>query len=74
MATAQIPIRTEAEYEKAMAEVATLWGATTHTPNGDRLDLLATQIDAYEAKYHAMDAPVSLKTIAFRKEQQGIAR
>jgi HTH-type transcriptional regulator / antitoxin HigA len=74
MAMVLTPIRTEAEYETAMAEVATLWGAATHTPSGDRLDLLATQIDAYEAKHHAISAPDPVKAIAFRREQQGLTR
>jgi HTH-type transcriptional regulator/antitoxin HigA len=46
------PIRSEADYEAALAEVERLWGALSPTPEGDRLDLLATLIDAYEAEHH----------------------
>ena len=68
------PIRTEADHAAAMAEVARLWGAKVGTPDGDRLDVLATLIDAYEAKHHAMDPPDPIEAIRFRMEQQGLTR
>lgn len=74
MATDVKPIRTEADYDSAMEEVASLWGAASGTPEGDRLDVLATLIDAYEAKHHAMDAPDPIEAIKFRMEQQGMTR
>lgn len=74
MATDVKPIRTEADYDAAMEEVATLWGARSGTPKGDRLDVLATLIDAYEAKHHAMDSPDPIEAIKFRMEQQGMTR
>ncbi len=40
------PIRTEADYEAALAEIARLWSAPAGTPQGDRLDILATLVDA----------------------------
>lgn len=58
MASNVEPIRNEADYDAAMEEVAALWGAASGTPQGDRLDVLATLIDAYEAAHDAMDAPV----------------
>jgi len=74
MATDVKPIRTEADYDAAMEAVAALWGAPTGTPEGDRLDVLATLIDAYEAKHHAIDAPDPIEAIIFRMEQQGLTR
>ena len=68
------PIRSEADYDAAMAEVASLWGAAGGTLEGDRLDVLATLIDAYEAKHHAMDEPDPIDAIKFRMEQQGMTR
>ena len=68
------PIRSEADHEAAMAEAAGLWGAASGTAEGDRLDVLATLIDAYEAKHHAMDAPDPIEAIKFRMEQQGMTR
>lgn len=74
MATELKPIRSEADYDAAMEEVAALWGAKSGTTDGDRLDVLATLIDAYEAKHQAMDAPDPVEAIKFRMEQQGLTR
>ena len=74
MATEMKPIRTEADYEAALKEVAALWGAASDTPKGDRLDVLATLIDVYEAKHYAMDPPDPVEAIKFRMEQQGMTR
>lgn len=68
------PIRGEADYEAALAEVAGLWGAPLGTPRGDRLDVLATLIDAYEAAHHPLDPPDPVEAIKFRMAQQGLTR
>jgi HTH-type transcriptional regulator/antitoxin HigA len=68
------PIRSEADYEAALAEVEHLWGAKSGTPDGDRLDVLATLIDAYEAEHYPMDPPDPIEAIKFRMEQQGLSR
>ena len=74
MATELKPIRTSADYDRALAEVARLWGAKSGTPRGDRLDVIATLIDAYEAKHFPMDPPDPIEAIKFRMEQQGLTR
>ena len=74
MATDVRPIRNEEDYEVALADVAALWGAASGTAEGDRLDVLATLIDVYEAKAHAMDPPDPVEAIKFRMEQQGMTR
>jgi HTH-type transcriptional regulator / antitoxin HigA len=51
------PIRSKQDYEAALKEVERLWGAKIGTRDGDRLDVLATLIDAYEAEHHPMDYP-----------------
>jgi HTH-type transcriptional regulator / antitoxin HigA len=68
------PIRGEADYEAAMAEVERLWGAKSGTPRGDRLDVLATLIDAWESRHHPMDPPDPIEAIKFRMEQQNLTR
>lgn len=68
------PIRTKKDYERAMKEVESLWGAKSGTPKGDRLDVLATLIDAWEAVHYPMDPPDPIKAIKFRMEQQGLTR
>jgi HTH-type transcriptional regulator/antitoxin HigA len=68
------PIRTEADYEAALSAVEDLWGADSGTPEGDRLDVLATLIDVYEARHFPMDPPDPIEAIRFRMEQQGLSR
>jgi HTH-type transcriptional regulator/antitoxin HigA len=60
------PIRTEADHAATLAKVEKLWGARSNTPEGDRLDVLATLIDAYEAQHHPMDPPDPTDAIKLR--------
>ena len=68
------PIRTEADHDAALSEIERLWGAKSGTPEGDRLDVLATLVEAYEAKAYPMDTPDPVEAILFRMEQQGLKR
>jgi len=68
------PIRTKANYEAALKEIERLWGARSGTPAGDRLDILATLIEAYEDERYPMDPPDPIEAIKFRMEQQGLTR
>ena len=58
-------VRTKADYKKACAEVERLWGARHGTTEGDRLDVLATLRDAYEAEHYPMDPPELIEAIEF---------
>ena len=42
------PIRTDEDHRAALAEIEALWGASAGTAEGDRLDVLATLVEAYE--------------------------
>ena len=44
-------------------EVERLWGAKAGTRKGDRLDVLATLIDAYEAEHYPIDPPDPIEAI-----------
>jgi HTH-type transcriptional regulator/antitoxin HigA len=68
------PVRTKRDYEAALKEVERLWGAKSGTRDGDRLDVLATLIDAYETEHYPMDPPDPIEAIKFRMEQQGLTR
>lgn len=68
------PIRSQDDYERAIAEVERLWGAATGTAKGDRMDVLATLIDAYEREHFPIEAPTPVEAIKFRMEQQGLTR
>ncbi len=68
------PIRSKADYKNALNELERLWGAKLGTPEGDRLDIIATLIDAYESEHYPMDPPDPVEAIKFRMEQQGLSR
>ncbi len=44
------PIKTDADYRAALAEIEALMNAEPETPDGDRLDVVATLVAAYEAR------------------------
>ena len=65
------PIKTEADYHAALREIEDLWGAEESTPDGDRLEVLATLVEAYEESHFPIDIPDPIEAIKFRLEQQG---
>lgn len=74
MAAEVKPIRSEADYEAALAEIERLWGARSGTPESDRLNVLATLVDAYESEHEPIDPPDPIEAIKFRMDQQGLTR
>ena len=74
MRTEVMPIRSRRDHEAALKEIERLWGAKAGTRDGDRLDVVATLIDAYEAEHYPMDPPDPIEAIKFRMEQQGLTR
>jgi HTH-type transcriptional regulator / antitoxin HigA len=55
-------------------EAERLWGAKAGTPEGDRLDVLATLIDPHETEHYPMDPPDPIEAIKFRMDLQGLRR
>jgi HTH-type transcriptional regulator/antitoxin HigA len=68
------PIRTEADYAQAVAEVRRLWGAEDGTDEGNRLDLLLVLVSAYEDEHHAIEAPNPIDAIVERMCDLGMSR
>ena len=66
------PIKTERDYRRALREIERLWDAKPNTPKGDRLDVLATLVEAYEQKHYKIEAPDPVEAIKFRMEQLGL--
>ena len=67
------PIKTKADYRAALKKIETLMTARTNTPEGDRLDLLVTLVEAYEKKHYPLDLPDPVEAIKFRMEQMTLA-
>ena len=57
------PIKTEADYDVVLAEIDTLMDAEPGTPEGDRLDVLVTLVEAYEAKHWQISPPDPIAAI-----------
>lgn len=68
------PIHTAADHKIALADIERLWGAQPGTPEGDKFDVLATLIDAWERKHTPILPPDPIEAIKFRLEQQGQTR
>jgi HTH-type transcriptional regulator/antitoxin HigA len=68
------PIRTKADYRRALKEVERLWDAEPGTRDGNRVDVLTTLIEAYEAKHFPIEAPDPIAAIEFMLEQKGMTR
>ncbi len=69
------PIRNDADLMAALAEVDQLaeGDPALGTPAGDKLDILATLIQAYEAKHFPIESPDPIEAIKFRMEQGGLS-
>src|ERR1043166_4195133 len=68
------PIHTEEEYESALAEIDRLFDAAPHTSEGDRLELLATLVEAYEEQHYSLPAPDPIEAITYHMESRGLCR
>jgi HTH-type transcriptional regulator/antitoxin HigA len=66
------PIRSKADYRAALKEIEGLMNAGAGTPQGGRLDVLATLVEAWEKKHFPMDLPDPVEAIKFRMEQSGL--
>ena len=47
-------IKTKADHRAALKEIETLMAAERHTPEGARLDVLVTLVEAHENKHHPL--------------------
>jgi HTH-type transcriptional regulator / antitoxin HigA len=68
------PIKTDADYQAVLEEVERLWAADPGTPDGDRVEVLTTLIEAYETEHHPISAPDPISAILFMLEQKGLTR
>ena len=68
------PIRSDSDHSTAMREIDRLWGARAGSADAEKLDVLITLVDAYEAKHHPIDSPDPIAAIRFRMEQEGLTR
>ncbi len=66
------PIKTDTDYRAALKEIESLMSAAPDTPEGEKLDVLVTLVEAYERKHYPLDLPDPVEAIKFEMEQKGL--
>jgi HTH-type transcriptional regulator/antitoxin HigA len=67
------PIKTRRDYNRALKEIEGLMDAKRNTPEGDRLDVLVTLVESWEAKHFPLDLPDAVAAIKYHMDQRGLA-
>ena len=68
------PIKTESDYSAALVEIERLMEADLNTPEGDKLDVLATLVEAYEEKHYPIGPPDPIEAILHQMESRDLTR
>ena len=68
------PIRTEVDYQAALARIDALMDAKPATVKGEELDVLVDLVELYETKHVPMGYPSPVAAIEFRMEQAGLTQ
>ena len=66
------PIRDETDYDAALAEIESLMGVTPGTPESDRLEVLVTLVERYEAENWSIEAPDPISAFRQVMEARGL--
>ena len=67
-----VPIKSQRDYRRVLKEIETLMGARRNTAEGDRLDVLVTLVEAWEAKHYPLDLPDPIEAIKYHMDQNGL--
>lgn len=67
-------IKTESEYEKALAHLEALMETKPNTSIEEEMELFAVLIENYERENFPIGLPDPIEAIKFRMEQQGLTR
>src|SRR6516162_2913299 len=65
-------IKTEAQYQAALARIERIFDAKPGTPKGDELELLVLLVETYEDRVYPIDLPDPIAALRFRMEQEGL--
>lgn len=68
------PIRTKKDYASALKEIERLFDAAPGTREGDRLEVLATLVEAYEEKHHPIVPPNPIDVTRYYMESRVLTR
>jgi len=68
------PIRSAADHRRALREIEGIFNAAPGTPDGDRLEVLATLVEVYESAHHQVEPPDPIEAILYHLESRGLTR
>ena len=68
------PIKNEADYKSVLSEIELLFDAVPDTPEGDRLEVLTTLVEAYEERHYSIPKPDPIEAILYHMESRGLTR
>ena len=66
------PMKTQRDYRRVLKEIESLMTAKRNTPEGDRLDVLVTLVEAWERKHYPLDLPDPVEAIKYHMDQNGL--
>jgi HTH-type transcriptional regulator / antitoxin HigA len=66
------PIKSHRDHRRVLREIEGLMKARRNTPEGDRLDVLVTLVEAWERKHYRLDLPDPVEAIRYHMEQNGL--
>lgn len=67
------PIRNQRDYRRTLREIEGLMSAKRGSPEGERLDVLVTLVEAWEAKHYPLDHPDPIGAIKHHMDSKGLA-
>ena len=66
------PIKTRRDYRTALKHIEGLMRAKRGTPEGDRLDVLVTLVEAWERQHYPLGFPDPIEAIKYHMDQNGL--
>ena len=67
------PLKSKQDYRRALKKIEGLMRAKRNTPEGDRLDVLVTLVEAWEQRHYPLDLPDPIEAIKYHMDQNGLA-
>lgn len=68
------PIKSDVDYQEALEEIEQMFDAAPDTPEGDRLEVLTTLVEAYEERHYSIPLPDPVESILYHMESRGLTR
>ena len=66
------PIKSNRDYRRVLKEIESLMSARRNSPEGDRLDVIVTLVEAWERRHYRLDLPDPVEAIKYHMEQSGL--